>query len=491
MWNDSNHSLRNKIMSGLVWSYGERIIAQLVSFAVSIILARLIDPASFGVLSLVTVFITISNTLTTSGFGNALVQKKDADQKDFSSVFWASLVVSLFIYLILWISAPFISGYYENDNLIWIIRVMSLRLPVSAINSVQYAYIQKRMEFKKFFFSTLGGIIVSAVVGIYMAYNGFGVWALVAQYLINTTINTVVLFITSKWVPSRECSKDKLKPLLSFGWKIMLTGLISESANEIRTLVIGKKFTMTDLAFYERGQRFPQLIIGNISVILAKVSFPAFSSINDDLIRLKALMRRSMQLSMFMLAPMMIGMATVAEPLIHVLMTDKWIGAVPFVQILTIYYLFYPVMSTASQVIKAQGRGDEYLGLGIVRCSIEIILLFVSVFVFNSVVLIAVSAVISIVVSTVICMILNQKRINYLFKEQISDMIVPLIFAFIMGIAVFMIGKITIFPMLLTLILQIISGLAIYVLLNYFTRNQVFLYVLHLVKVLYGKLRRN
>lgn len=472
-----NNSFREKIFSGLLWSYFERFTAQLVSLIVSIVLARMIEPAIFGTIAIVMALITILNTFSTVGFGNALVQKKNADQTDFSSVFWVSVALSFGFYILLWFTAPLIACYYNNKELIWIIRIMTLRLPISAINSIQHAYIQKRMEFKKFFFSTLGGTIASAFVGISMAMGGYGVWALVGQFLTNSLIDTIVVFITTKWKPSLIFSIKRTLPLLSYGWKIMLTGLIADTTNEVRALILGKKFSSEILAYYDRGQRFPQLIIGNVSVVLAKVSFPAFSNINGDNDKVKKLMQRSMQVSLFFVAPLMIGMAAIARNMIIILMTEKWLNSVQFVQILSIYYLFYPVMSTAAQAIKAQGRGNDYLFLGIIRCSLEIILIYISVFVFKSVFLVAISSVISIITSTIVCMYQNSKCINYSLKEQIVDILKPISISLIMGLIVVFVGLISIFPVIIVLTLQVVVGFLVYIIVNMIVKEKTYLYV--------------
>lgn len=248
-----NGSKVKQVTGGLVWTYAERITAQLITIIVTIVLARIIAPDEYGIISIVNIFINIANAFVISGFGNSLIQKKDSDELDFSTVLYFSMAFSTIIYLLLFIFAPFIANFYEMDSLVLILRIMGVRLPIAAINSVQQAYISKQMAFKKFFFATLWGTLASAVVGITMAYIGFGIWALVAQYLTNVCIDTIVLSFTSGWRPKMIFSGTRMKGLFSYGWKIMLVGVMTAVYANIRNLVIGKKYNSADLAYSEKG----------------------------------------------------------------------------------------------------------------------------------------------------------------------------------------------------------------------------------------------
>ena len=236
------NSLTNKTLSGVMWKFGERISAQLVSTLVSIILARILMPEDYGVVALVTIFITICNVFVTSGFGTALVQKKDADDLDFTSVFYFGLFFSILLYVGIFFAAPLIARFYENEILTPVVRVMGLRIIIASINSVQHAYIGRKMQFRKFFIATLFGTIASGVVGVWLAYNGYGVWAIVAQYLTNVCIDTIVLAFVIKWIPKLRISFKRLKSLFSFGWKLLVSALIDTGYNELRSLIIGKKY---------------------------------------------------------------------------------------------------------------------------------------------------------------------------------------------------------------------------------------------------------
>lgn len=475
-------NLGKSVFAGLLWSYAERISAQGVSFIVSIILARLIAPNEFGLLSMVNVLITLLNALSTSGFGNSLVQKKDADQNDFSTIFWSSTSISFVLAFLLFIFSPFIAGFYNNTRLVWVLRVMSIRLPISAINSVQHAYVQRRMEFRKFFFSTIIGTIISAVVGIYLAYRGCGVWALVAQYLTNSVIDTIVVFLTTRWHPSLTFSFSRFKPLFSFGYKIMFAVIISDITAQIRALVIGRRYSSEDLAYYDRGNSFPVIIVNNISTVLAKVAFPAFSSINDDDSRLKQMMRQSIKLCVYITAPLMIGLFSVANTLIVVLLTKEWEGAIIFVQIFCIYYLFHPLESISSQMIKAKGLSNVYVLLVSIQCSLEIGFLILALLFTDKVFYIGFAALLSKLGTFTATLLFNRKYVGYSVNEQFCDIIPNIFLAFIMGGGVFLIGLMEINSLAIKLAFQIVLGMVIYIILSILTHNSSFIYVVGLCR---------
>lgn len=251
------------VASNLIWRFLERFGAQIVAFVVSIILARLLDPVVYGTVALVTVFTTILQVFVDSGFGMALVQKKNSDEVDFSTVFYFNIVICAFLYLIMFILAPFIARFYDNEQLSLIIRILSLVLIISGFKSIQSVYVAKHLIFKKFFFATLVGTVISAGVGIFMAYKGYGVWALIAQNLLNQGIDTIILWITVGWRPKRVFSFKRLKSLFSFGWKLLASALLDVGYNQLRALIVGKKYSAEDLAYYNRGEQIPNLAISN------------------------------------------------------------------------------------------------------------------------------------------------------------------------------------------------------------------------------------
>lgn len=365
----------NNVIAGLLWSFGERITAQLVTFLITILLARILTPQDYGVVSLILVFVTLANVFVSNGFGEALVQKQDATEKDFSTIFWCNFSFSLVLYGILFFAAPGIAAFYGNDLFCPLVRVLAIKLPISSISTIQHAYVSKHMQFKKFFFSTLGGTLISGVVGVIMAYSGFGPWAVVAQYLVNTAIDTIVLLFTVPWRPHFWFEVGEAKRLMSFGWKMTLSSFINSLYSEIRSLIVGKIYSAEDLAQYKRGQQFPQLFITNINTAVSAVIFPAMSLINDDLSEVKRLTRRSMVVTSYLIFPMMFGLGMIAEPLVSFLLTDKWLPCVPFLQLTCISFAFQPIQAANCQAIKAIGRSDVYLKTEIVKKTIGIGLL--------------------------------------------------------------------------------------------------------------------
>ena len=251
---------KKQVLSGLIWRFAENSCADIVSFVVSVILARLLMPTDYGEISLVNIFIVLANVFVVNGLGTALMQKKDADDIDFSTVLFFNVLLSLGLYGILFISSPYIANFYRTPHLAIVLRVLALKIPLAAINSVQNAYISRKMIFRKSFWVTLIGTVISAFVGIGMAYTGFGVWALVAQVLTNGVIDTILLFATIRWFPKRCFSFDRLKGLIDYGWKILVSSLIKAGYDQISSLMIGRLYTGEDLAYYSRGKKYPDIV---------------------------------------------------------------------------------------------------------------------------------------------------------------------------------------------------------------------------------------
>ena len=414
-------NLKNKTIAGLFWTFAERIGAQLVSFVVSIVLARLLMPEEYGIIAIVWVFINICNVFVNSGFGRALIQKKEADDLDFSSVFWFSMAVSAVLYAVLYAAAPWIARWYEMEQLCPVLRVMGLRLIVASFNTVQRAKVSRDMQFKKFFFSTLGGTLFSAVVGIAMAYLGFGVWALVAQELTNVMIDTTILFITLKWRPRLMFSLERMRGLFSYGWKVLVTGLIDTLYEDFRSLYVGKLYTAEDLAYYTRGKQFPHLLVDNVNTSIASVLFPAISAAQGDPDAVKAMTRRAMMTSSYIVTPMMVGLAAVAEPLILLLLTEKWLPSVIFLQIICINCALLPLQTANIQAINAVGRSDITLKLNVIKKAFG--LLMVVIFTRISVEAMAWAGVATGLFSLFVNVFPNRKLIDYGLWEQLRDII--------------------------------------------------------------------
>lgn len=468
-----------KVFSNFIWRFAERCGAQLVTFIVSIVLARILTPSDYGTIALVTVFTTILQVFIDSGLSTALIQKKDADDLDFSSVFYFNFVICIILYLIMFVSAPFIADFYKDSSLVSIVRVISLTLIISGVKGVQQSYVSRHMLFKRFFFSTLGGTIFSAVLGIIMAYAGFGVWAIVFQQLSNNAIDTLILWITVKWRPIKKFSWSRLKNLLSFGWKMLASSLLDTVYNNLRNMIIGKLYTSADLAFYNQGDKFPKLIVTNINTSIDSVLLPTMSNEQDNHVRVKDMTRRAIKISTYIMAPLMIGLAFCAKPIVQIVLTDKWLPCVPYLQIFCISYLFWPIHTANLNAIKAMGRSDLFLKLEVIKKIIGMILLLITMNI--SVMAMAYSLLISGLISQVINSWPNRYLLKYSYIDQIKDILPNIVMALIMGVFVYFINYLNL-SVLVSLMIQIILGGIIYLVLSIFTKNDSFTYLINILK---------
>lgn len=476
---------KETVFSNLIWRFLERFGAKGVEFIVSIVLARILLPEVYGVVALVTVFTTILNVFIDSGFGNALIQKKDADDLDFSTVFFFNFTVCLLLYALMFFLAPYIAAFYKMPDLTPIVRVLSLTLVISGVKNIQQAYVSRNLMFKKFFFSTLGGTVVAAIVGIYMAYHGYGVWALVAQQLVNASIDTSILWITVKWRPKRMFSFVRLKGLLSYGWKLLASSLLDNIYNQLQSLIIGKFYSSGDLAFYNQGQKYPQLLASNISTSIDSVLFPVLSQKQDDAGSVKQMTRRSIKTSIFVMAPIMLGMCGTSTQLISVVLTDKWLPVEPYLVVFCISFIFYPMQTANLSAIKAVGRSDLFLRLEIIKKIFAGLVLLITVW-YGPFVM-AVSNIFITVVSVFINSWPNIKLLNYTYTEQIKDILPTLVLAVIMMGTVKGIGVVSSMGNGISLLIQVISGVLIYIFGAKFSKNESLSYCAELFK---GYLKR-
>ncbi len=466
----------NKVVSGLLWVYLENIAAQLVSFVVTIVLARLLEPTYYGTIALVCVFVNLASVFVSSGISSALIQKKDADELDYSSMFWFNLLVAIALYFVLFFAAPLIGYYYSNNDLILILRVISLSIPLSAINCIQQAFVTQKMIFRKSFVSNSGGSIISGIFGIVLAYLGFGVWSLVAQRLLSVAITTLILWFIVDWRPGFLFSMKRVRPLFSFGWKMMVTGFLFSAYTEIRSLIIGKRYSSEELGYYDRGFSFPRLIAGNIDGTITRVLFPALAEKQDDKFDLANKTRRAAKTSAYIMTPILFGMAIVANPLVLLLLGEKWLPCVPFLQIMCLVWWLQPTQTCASQAIKAIGRSDLYLYMEFISKGFGLTLLFASVYLFDSVIAIALSMLAGQVVALIVYGLFTSKYVGYRFRYQLLDLFVPSFFSGIMCVCAYFISMF-IDNSLICIIVQVLSGFVVYVGISHFSNNDSYCYI--------------
>ena len=384
----------------------------------------------------------------------------------------------------IFIAAPYIAIFYNDATLIPVIRVLSLTIVISGVKGIQQAYVSRNMLFKKFFFSTIGGTIFSAFLGVGMACAGFGVWALVAQQLSNTTIDTLILWITVKWRPKKKFSWNRLKELLTFGWKLLVSSLLDTAYNNLRNLIIGKMYSSADLAFYNQGDKFPKVIVTNINTSIDSVLLPTMSNAQDDREHVKQMTRRAIKTSTYVMAPLMMWLAFCAEPIVRIVLTEKWLSCVPFLRIFCITYMFWPVHTANLNAINAIGRSDWFLRLEIVKKIVGMTILLTTMW--FGVMAMAYSLLLSSVLSQIINSWPNRKLLDYGYLEQVRDFAPGILLAVGMGTCVYFIGFLSL-PTIVTLLIQIIGGAAIYIGVSALLKLEEFEYLLGMVKAFLKK----
>lgn len=472
---------RRDVFINFIWKLAERSGSQAISFLVTIILARLLMPSDYGTVALVMVFLTILQVFADSGFGVALIQKKDADDVDFSSVFYINVAIGCLLYAIMWGMAPLIASFYQMPDLVALVRVMSLVLLINSLRNVQQAYVSKHMIFKRFFYATLGASIVSAVVGISMAYLGFGVWALVAQQLTNNAIGTAILWFTVKWRPKLICSLERLKGLFSFGWKMLSSALLDTGYQQLWQLIIGKLYSPADLAFFNQGQKFPNLIVTNINASIDSILLPTMASEQDHRERVRDMTRRAIKTSIFIMAPMMMVLAFSSTNVVTLVLTEKWLPCVPFLCIFCINYMFWPVHTANLNAINALGRSDIFLKLEIIKKVVGLSVLFFTMQ--YGVMTMAYGMLLTDVLSQIINSWPNRKLLGYGYLHQLRDLLPSIVLAVVSGGAAYGIGMMQL-PIHLALVitLQVIVGAVTYLVLSYLFRIDSLLYLFQAIK---------
>lgn len=479
----------NDLGNNFIWIYAEKIVAQIISFVVTIVLARFIAPENYGIVSLVTIFITIANVFVEAGFGTALIQKKDADEADFSSTFFVGFLISVIIYGIMWGSAPFVEAFFATDGFALVFRVMGTRIIIGAFNVVQQAYISRQMKFKLSFFVSIVGAAFSAIIGIALACMGAGVWALVWQYLCSTVVTTILLYIVSGWHPKWIFSWESIKTIYSFGSKMLFASLLDAIYNNLRSLVIGKKYTSADLAYYNKADQFPQVIVASINGSIGRLLLPVMSREQDHRETVKECTRMAIRLSSFIMAPILVGMAVCSADIIELLLTRQWMEAAPLMAVLCIMYMLYPIHTANLQAILALGKSDVYMILEIIKKAIGIVFLCVALFVFDSVMAIAVSGLVLSLTAIVVNAAPNIWLLNYRLTEQFNDLLPSMGCAAVMGAAVYYAGSM-LDGVMIRLAVRVLMGAVIYAVLSYFFAKKDFMKILTMGEKMIHKSRR-
>ncbi|MCK9163806.1 MAG: lipopolysaccharide biosynthesis protein, partial [Bacteroidales bacterium] len=430
--------IKQKTITGVAWSALERFSVQIVQFVVQIIIARLLFPSDYGMISMLAIFMALAQTFTDGGFGNALIQKKDRTNTDYSTVFYFNVSVGVLLSILFFLCSGLISEFYNMPELKPIIQVMSVNLIILSFQIIQKTILTIRIDFKTQAKASLIGVIIGGILGIVMAYKGYGAWSLVAQFTTINIIQTLLFWYFVRWKPQREFSKTSFKRLFNFGSKILGANLLQTIYLNLYTLVIGKQYSATTLGYYSRADQFAQFPSSNITGILWRVTYPIMSEIQDDNQKLKKIYREYIKLSAFIVFPLMVGLVALSEPFIIFILTEKWRGIVPILQIISFYYMLYPLNAISQNLMQVKGRSDLFFRLEIIKKIIGIALLFISLplgiyYVCSSLI---VYAIINLGINTYF----TSKLIDFNIKDQLSDIIKIFFVSIIMGIAVYSIN---------------------------------------------------
>ena len=472
--------IKNKVMHGLFWKILENGGAQGIQFVIAIILARLLSPAEYGLVSIIMIFITIANVVVQNGFSTALVQKRHSDDVDFSSVFYFSLAIAAAMYVVLYMAAPSIAGFYRSDVLVPIVRVLSVVLFPGAVISVQTSYVSRKMEFKGLFKATMAAVLVSGAVSITMAFRGLGVWAMVGQQISYYLALMTALFVTVSWKPGFMFAIGRVRAMFAFGWKLLLAALLDTLFNNLYGLIMGKIYNEELLGAYNRGDQFPKLIVNNLGAAIQAVLLPAFSSRQGDIAQVRSMVRRAIRTSSFLVLPMLLGLFAVADTMVLALLGEKWMICVPYLRIMCIAYSFWPIHITNLQAINAVGRSDIFLKLEVIKKSIGIMGLVIGAM-YSPVILVSIKAGIDFL-CTFINAWPNKKLLGYSISSQWMDIMPSMALSAVMCIFVYFLqfalpggpwGK---------LVMQIVAGALFYGGAAWILKMESFMYLLGMIK---------
>ena len=475
--------LGKKTISGVLWSGIERLLVQGLQFILGIVLARLLLPSDYGLIGMLTIFFSISLAIVDSGFSQALIQRKIVTQTDYSTVFYFNLLTSLCIYAGLYFASPYIAAFFEEPRLTVITRVISLSILFNALSIIQIAKLTKALDFKSQTKCSVIAIVVSGILGIYLAFLGYGVWALVIQMVLKSILNLLLLIVFAWWWPSLVFSKKSLKSLFSFGSKLLASGLLNAVFNNLYYVVIGKFFSTKELGLYTRANQFQLLPSETLAVILQRVTLPVLSGIQDDKERLVHYYRKFIRFTALVTFPLMLGLAVLATPLISVVLTDTWIESVPYLRLLALVGLLYPIHALNLNLLKVLGRTDLFLRLEIYK-KIAIVITLLATFRYGMLALIAGQVLLSFLF-LYINTYYTGKLVGYGLSQQLKDIYPYLFFAIFMGGLVLLFESIFLSPHY-TLLLGTLIGVVVYsVLIFSFKRSEFD----EIIKIVTSKLR--
>lgn len=456
---NSGEKLEIKAVKSTIAKLVEKILTLGLQFIVSIVLARLLAPSDYGVIALISVFIVISNVFIDYGFGVGLVQKKDVSPKDINTIFISSLATSLVFYGIVFLISPFVAKFYEEPLISSVLRFYSITIVIGSLISIPNSLLSRNLKHAKLIIPTIVSCIISGIVGIMLAINGFGVWALVAQQLSQKIVYLIIIECVVKYIPRLEFSYSSFKSIISYTWKIVLTNLIAAIFDQCVNLIIGKKYDSEQLGYYNKGNQLPSTIITAVDTSVSTVMFSVFSKKQNSIEDIKAMLRRTIRLNLFFTVPIMLGLIAVSEPLVVVVLTEKWLPSVVFMRIVCIALCLHPFISLNEQAINSIGKSMVTLKVEIIKRVFSAVVIFVSLFI--SVEAIAWSVVIINAFSCLIYCVVSNVIIHYSFREQAKDLL-PIVIAGVVMLLVVMCMNYLDFNNFFLLVLEVLTGVIIY-----------------------------
>ncbi|MFD1031311.1 lipopolysaccharide biosynthesis protein [Metaplanococcus flavidus] len=456
------NSLKKKTIGGLLWSFGDLMGNQGIQFIIQIILARMLLPEHFGLIGMIIVFIAVSNSIVDSGFTQALIREQNTTQTDYSTVFYFNLAVSILIYFFMYLIAPAVSVFFGEPELISLLRVLTLGIIINAFGIIPRAMFTKEVNFKAQAKVNMAASIISGVVAVAMALAGFGVWSLVFRTLALNIIQSLLLTLSKRWLPSFVFSITSFKRLFGFGWKLLVSGLIDTIFTNIYFVIIGRQYSTAQLGYYTNASKFCDMAAQNLSATIQRVTYPVLSSIQNEKERLKQSYRKVIKLSAFIIFPIMIGLAAIAEPLILFLFGAQWMPMVIYFQLLCIGGMLYPIHALNLNILQVKGRSDLYLNLEILKMVVASILIFLAIWLKLGIFGLVGAAVLDSYIALFINTYFSGKLISYTVKEQMKDLVPIYTVSVLMGIIVYVAGAVISENNFLTMLMQIILGIIIY-----------------------------
>lgn len=453
-------SLKEKTVKGVIWSAVDRFSAQGIQFVFSILIARLLVPEDYGVIAMLNIFLAVSQTFIDSGFGTALIRKIDRTETDFSTVFYFNIAVAVFFYLGLFFAAPAIANFYNTPLLVPVTRVTAINLVIGSLSGIHNAKLSIAIDFKSRAKISIVSAVLTGSVGLWMAYSGYGVWALVVQTVFAGIIRTIMLWIIVKWYPKLVFSWKSFKEMFSFGSKLLASGLLDTLYNNIYTLVVGKVFSSSTLGVYAKAQALAEFPSSNITGVLQNVSFPVLSSIQNDEDKLAGAYKRFIRVSAFVIFPLMLGLSSVADPFIRLLLTDKWENTIYLLQIICFSMMWYPIHAINLNILQVKGRSDYFLKLEIIKKIQGVLILCVTVPM--GIIAMSYGQVVSSLISLYLNTYYTKKLIGYGLWDQMKDLLPIFIHSLLMWGLVLLV--VNLMPTLwLKLIVGVLSGMIYYI----------------------------